>query len=263
MNVIFIIGAPRSGTTLLAKLFDTTGNFAYLEEPNFIWKSAGNSENDEDEGRDLSLYKIQRIRQRIIQAAQLDGDDILLEKTPSNCLRLHLLLAIFPEGKFIFIKRRRLDVISSMEKKWTREDDSNSSLLYGKENHRIAHSQRMFKRFSMLKVSEWIGLIPRILSEVSFLIIGRRRRFWGVRYRGWSKDVENNLSIQDMCGKQYDACNEAMEQFLGSEYKAKVYTLDYEEILSKPFSKELDDFVGVVDFSSQLETSKNSVLVRQ
>lgn len=183
-EILFIIGPPRSGTTLLGTIFSKVRGFGYIEEPNFIWRGA-NPFNDSDvyTESDFSESKANLIKKRLAMVADFDNEStsVVIEKTPANCLRLPFLKCIYPEAKFLFLYRDEVDIAHSMSKKWLQEDDANSVKLDGARFHRYNHFKKIFRRFFSLRVIEILAYIPRILSELLFLLNMKKRKYWGDR----------------------------------------------------------------------------------
>ena len=72
--------------------------------------------------------------------------EFMFEKTPANCLRIDFMKSIFPDAKFIFIERNKVDVIKSMVNKWRYEIDSNTTKIYNVGSHKIRHFQSQLIR---------------------------------------------------------------------------------------------------------------------
>jgi tetratricopeptide (TPR) repeat protein len=118
---IFIIGFPRSGTTLLEQALDAHPRLRSMDEQPFLpavidsWIRAGIrypdglkelSQHQLDDGREL-YWKLVRCR------VQLRPNDRLIDKNPLNLLRLPAIRRLFPRAKIILAIRHPLDVIWS------------------------------------------------------------------------------------------------------------------------------------------------------
>ena len=99
-NFISLIGFPRSGTTLIARNLSKYYQFAYWEEPKYIWKYRARPYFKDDLEQDPN----DRIRNYILtRFAKFKGEKLfLLEKTPSNIFRIPYLNKLFPEMRYIY-----------------------------------------------------------------------------------------------------------------------------------------------------------------
>ncbi len=122
---VFIVGCPRSGTTVFGRILGDYPGFLYLMEPRYIWCSVDPQLNvwgadaaggvlywDESDVRDREA---RRLRQWFDLALMLSGQHRLVEKLPLNVFRLRWLASIFPDAKFIHIVRHARDVALSLE----------------------------------------------------------------------------------------------------------------------------------------------------
>ncbi len=167
-QTIFVVGVPRSGTTLLQAILTThpsiisipeTHVFRFIDD--FKWKDV--SRTDQDERRQLVERVSTRmpgligaanktdllsmtgevalhtfVRQLFLKLAlqynpTYSDQHILLEKTPAHLLHLSTIKQLFPKSKIVHIVRFPPDVISSVQ-------DS-----FGKVNSLIARS-RLWKK---------------------------------------------------------------------------------------------------------------------
>jgi hypothetical protein len=114
---VIIIGAPRSGTTILGEILSHHSELHYLIEPNLIWRRYVSSECDYF---DLAREKeaVEPTRAQFYKGLKKSGKTRLLEKTPQNCLRLPFVHEVFPDAKFIHIIRDGVESSLSISKFW-------------------------------------------------------------------------------------------------------------------------------------------------
>ena len=118
---IFIIGAGRSGTTILKKTLSHHPEFyATAFELNYLWR-AGNAgllhdqiDPDEHSGKISKSY----IRFMLWQMLKRSGKKRLVEKTVANVMRVPYIYSVFPEARVIHIIRDGRDVAASAMKRW-------------------------------------------------------------------------------------------------------------------------------------------------
>lgn len=120
-NPIFLIGFPRSGTTLLEQILDSHPRLQALEEKPtvsamdeaFQKLSAGRAEPYGE----LSLDEIQQLRKVYFSTVERylkrDPARILIDKMPLSTVQAHLIWRVFPHAKFILAIRHPCDAVFS------------------------------------------------------------------------------------------------------------------------------------------------------
>lgn len=123
-NMAFIIGAGRSGTTILGKILSSHQRAKYFFEPYHLWAAvdictdclnlfhSGDAKIILDEV-DLTLAAKERFN-RLFRASH--EDHLILEKTPLNAMRIGYLEALLPQAKYIHIVRDGIEVSYSIER---------------------------------------------------------------------------------------------------------------------------------------------------
>ena len=118
---VFVLGAPRSGTTFLGRCIGALPSVSYHFEP-MATKSAAEYvyRGDWDEQNAGRFY---RFVYRMLLRLHLDGDCRFAEKTPRNCFIIPFLRRTFPSAQFVFIVRDGRDAALSHSKKpWLRPE---------------------------------------------------------------------------------------------------------------------------------------------
>lgn len=114
---VFIIGAPRSGTTLLGNCVARLPEFSYHFEP--VMTKYAARQVVEGELTHTRARRLYRFVYRWLLRVQLDGDLRFCEKTPRNCFLVDFLSVTFPQACFLHIIRDGRDVaVSYSEKPW-------------------------------------------------------------------------------------------------------------------------------------------------
>lgn len=124
-RLIFVGGAPRSGTTMVQNILDShpdiCGGPEFDRVPDIVTlrnklRSSVESERisafcaAEDIDREVGLF----IERLLLPYAEKQGCGLISEKTPWNALVFRELLEIFPRARFIFCVRDPRAVVSSM-----------------------------------------------------------------------------------------------------------------------------------------------------
>ena len=171
---IFIVSAPRSGSTLLFETLlqsptvHTIGNESHgvFESIAKLKPANRNYDSNRLTAEDADPTTIKTLKQNFIQQLQdrtgkaLDPNLTairLLEKTPKNALRIPFLNAIFPDALFIYLHRAPRENISSILDAWK----SGKFIMYpdlpGWKG----------KPWSMLLTPQWQQLIGKPLKEIA------------------------------------------------------------------------------------------------
>ncbi len=112
---VFIIGAPRSGTTFLGSCIEELPEISYFFEP-VITKAAVRAVYTKEWGSRKAEWIYRQVYAWLLRI-QLDPDLRFCEKTPGNCFILPFLQEAFPQAKFIHIIRDGRDSAISLAKK--------------------------------------------------------------------------------------------------------------------------------------------------
>lgn len=119
---IFIIGCPRSGTSLLFRTFMRSRALGSLgREGHSVWdhyhhaSKKGWASHALDE-TDITEPERRFVYQRFYRVA--GGGRRFVEKTPHNCFRIPYLLGLFPDAYIIYLKRDGRDTVNSLMREW-------------------------------------------------------------------------------------------------------------------------------------------------
>ena len=119
LNPVFLIGFPRSGTTLVDTILRSHSQISVIEEVPLITDIAKEILEEQSivEMENLSPSEIQNARRQYMDAARdlqpTLGEDILVDKLPLNIVEIPFIKVLFPQSKFIFVLRHPLDSILS------------------------------------------------------------------------------------------------------------------------------------------------------
>ena len=119
---IFIVGMPRSGSTLLEQVLHTSNEVTAAGElpflPELIEKYT--KEIDYNKNPDNFLRTIRKEYLKKIKALNKDKTRFITDKLPQNFINVGLINAAFPEAKIIDIKRNKNDnVLSIFQQRFT------------------------------------------------------------------------------------------------------------------------------------------------
>lgn len=114
---VFLLGFPRSGTTLLEQILDSHPALQALEEKGTVSAMARafedmapGRENALAELNDEQLAKLRKVYfDEVAQHIQLQPGNLLIDKMPLNTVNVHLIWRVFPQAKFILAIRHPCD----------------------------------------------------------------------------------------------------------------------------------------------------------
>lgn len=114
---VFLLGFPRSGTTLLEQILDSHPALQALEEKGTVAAMVRAFE-DMAQGRanalaELTEQKVARLRtayyEEVARHIQIKPGNLLIDKLPLNTVNVHLIWRVFPKAKFILAVRHPCD----------------------------------------------------------------------------------------------------------------------------------------------------------
>ena len=121
---LFLIGAPRSGTTFLGKCLASLPQISYHFEP-IATKASARYVYDHTWSITQAQWFYKTVYKWLLRIHH-NGDLRFAEKTPRNCLIVPFLAQTFPEAQFIHIIRDGRDVALSLSKKpWFLASEAN------------------------------------------------------------------------------------------------------------------------------------------
>jgi tetratricopeptide (TPR) repeat protein len=133
-NLVFLIGFPRSGTTLLDVMLRTHSQISVVEEEPAI--DAVNEYLSEFGQYDyLETYPDENLRDMAIKIyfenlgcrqPSLENNKVIIDKLPLNLFQLPLVNYLFPGAKYIFAMRHPLDSIISC---WKQVFEPNAAMV--------------------------------------------------------------------------------------------------------------------------------------
>lgn len=134
---IIILGAARSGTTLLSKVLGQHRDVAHLVEPRMTWRYGNDRKSDMLRPEDATPRVITHIRKRFAQYMRQQGKTRLVEKSPNNSLRPAFVQRVFPDAKFVHIIRNGYDACLSTEDFWDKHAIGISNVTSGRLTQRL------------------------------------------------------------------------------------------------------------------------------
>ena len=223
-------------------LFDMHPEVKSWYEPRTIWVYADpGRRHDRFDETDAQPRVVNYIRGRFLRYQREHGDARIMEKTPSNLLRIPYVNAIFPEARYLYLVREPLANISSSELMW----------------HTPVHLNKVRRRLKETPKSQLHYYAARYVVDHSRIKILRKSHLsvWGVRYPGIYQDIKR-MNVEEVIAKQWVECSRQARIDLERLEPGTVLYMRYEDFVASP----LDSFARVLahfdlDMTPEIETA--------
>lgn len=230
-NPIVIIGAGRSGTNMLRDiLVQVPGLVTWpCDEINYIWRHGNRSFPTDEFTRAMATPEISRFIQR--QFSRLSDNQVIVEKTCANSLRVEFVDQVLPNARFINIVRDGRDVCVSAEDRWTASLD-------------VGYILKKAKYVPLSDLPYYAG--SYFMNRVRRLFaVDKRLAVWGPKFSGMETAFRQN-PLPVACAIQWQACVRASQRQLAQIDPKRVLELRYEDFVSSP-TTELDRILGFLE----------------
>ncbi|TWT88974.1 hypothetical protein Mal64_24650 [Pseudobythopirellula maris] len=194
---IVVLGAPRSGTTVLSQLLRHHPDLCLIDEPRVTWKYGNDRRSDLLRAEHARPEVRRHIRHSFAQQVRASGRSRLVEKTPSNSLRAPFVDRVLDDAIFIHMMRDGRQSVLSIREYW--------------KNHSTgvprAHLMRRLKEIRP-------GQIPHYARELFKRVAGKLAPgaagtpVWGPRIPGLETIVRDQ-GLLAACAAQWRSCVEA------------------------------------------------------
>jgi len=252
IKIGFIIGSPRSGTTLLGDILNLHPQISRWYEPYFIIDRYFRAALDDTLKAEDAVPEVKRfIRGAFRLYQEKTGCDWIIDKSPRNSLKIPFLKEIFPSAKFIHLIRDGRDTILSINREWVRRDQligvQKRSIETLQVVKRFANRQTLWRhKFAALNFE--VGGIRDRLAGNMFLHKLRwgNRVGWGPRFQGWQEMIDE-LTLLEFNTEQWIHCVRSILDHEDSILPGNYHTLQYENFLKDPQSElqRLTEFLGI------------------
>ena len=225
---IFLLGNVRSGTSLMHDLFDMHPEVKSWYEPRTIWAYADpGRRHDRFDENDATPDVVTYIRGRFLRYQRKHGNARIMEKTPSNLMRIPYVRAIFPEARYLYLVREPLANISSSEFMWQTP----------------VHANKVWRRLKETPKTQLHYYFARYVVDHTRVRLLRKKyqSVWGVRYPGIYRDIRR-LRVEEVIAKQWVACSQQARADLAALDPSIMLNMRYEDFVASP----VDQFARVL-----------------
>lgn len=248
--VAFIVGSPRSGTTILSEVLDRHPEIAQWYEPYFVWAfHLDLKDTDVREAWEANPEVKRFVRREFRYFKDRSGKRIVIEKAPDHSFRIPFIQAVFPEARWIHLLRDGRDVTLSIHKEWERRrrivERRDYTLLY-RVARTMIRRQPFWRHRLMALYYEGRHSAQLRPGAVFNKAKWRGQVGWGPRFEGWRDVLEKN-SILRFNAYQWLKSVEGVQEGLSSVPNARAIEIRYEEFVTRPEEvlEGLFDFLGV------------------
>jgi hypothetical protein len=235
--IAFIIGSPRSGTTILGTCLNQHSEIAHFYEPYFIWDFfTGPHDNDIRSPEDLTKTAICFIRRNFQTFSKKTKKPLVVDKSPENCFRIPFLYRVYPDAKWIHLIRDGRDVTLSISKEWKRR---RQTILRKDYRHHFLVLKRVFT-FQPFWYFRFLQIFYELKTGASFnpfFYLNKSKwkglPHYGPRFFQWEAALKNHTFIQFNALQWLESVIAAQEG-LNNIPSANILTVRYETFISQP-----------------------------
>jgi hypothetical protein len=246
---IFVVGAPRSGTTFVGESLGAIRAISYHHEP-ILTKATARYVYDGRWDWDTARRHYRRVY-RWLMRVHNDGDLRFAEKTPRNSLIMDFLAHTFPDAKFVHVVRDgRASAASHVKQPWLRQDQPRRQLYEPGGDPMGAHAQfwvepeRIPEFESTTDVHRCIWIWRRFLEAA--LKASRalpKERYCELRYEDLVTSSERHAELLlDFLGIRDERSRTEFRSALGQAHTTSLTS--WREELSPPQLVEIEDEAG-------------------
>ncbi len=200
---IFVIGCSRAGTTLVYKTLSESSEIGTLhKETHDFWaKLHPISERNWDSHRIPETMACESDREQVARLFYTHtGKSRIVDKNNQNGLSVPYLIRLFPDARFVYIKRNAGDNINSLIEGWGKADE----------------------------FATWSNEVPARIAVDD----GRFSRWCFFLADGWRELTES--SIEEVCAFQYRAMNQAILDARANIPASQWFEIKYEKLIADP-----------------------------
>jgi len=243
---IIVIGAPRSGTSLLSETLGRHRDVRLFTEPRLTWRYGNDARSDMLSPAHARPEVIAYIRETFAEQVREAGKRRMLEKTPANALRPAFVDRVFPDCRFIHIIRDPIESVLAIRSFWDTKA-TGYNIAPGRVRERL-------KEVKLRQLPHYGKEIVR-RSAPKFMRGAVGRNVWGPRLPGIQQMLKE-IDLLDICAMQWRMCTELTATFgrrlpADRYYECKLEELSHDHLKRMLAFAELDDDPAVHDYFTE------------
>lgn len=198
---VIILGAPRAGTSILGRLLQEHPEFVHAREPRLVWRYGNDRFSDQLSAQRARPEVAAHIRSYFADVVSRGAGSRLLEKTPSNALRVPFVEKVFPDAVYVHVIRNGFHSAASIRSYWQNGTQGVNQTRIG------ARSSILRQRLREASLSQ----LPNYAWEFACRVLpnrqGQPRTLWGPRLPGLAKMVRD-MTLIEVAAMQWRQCTE-------------------------------------------------------
>lgn len=249
-HFVFIVGSPRSGTTVTAEELAKHPDIGYFYEPYYMWNYISGSGEDDASGEEGATPEaINFIRRNALAFQQKCGTRFVIEQSPEESLKLDLIKKVLPKARYIHLVRDGYDCVTSIANEWEKRSQSvkqkNPAEIAGRVLTTLG--RQPFMRFRLMQL--WFELNESgLLRPWNWANKSKWKGNpgWGVRIAGWQRILEDQGQMA-LNAHQWATTVEKVLTFLDAHDKSACIQMRYEDLAREPEKEfsEIQRWIGV------------------
>jgi hypothetical protein len=236
-----IIGAPRSGTSILGRVLDQHPLISTWVEPYYIWDHHFREAQDDNLVADQASDEVRIwIRKAFAKYLKIHKVEKVVDKSPRNCLKLPFIQKIFPEACYIIILRDGRDTVLSILSQWEKKG---GIFTKNKGSGQWRNRLYIFRKW-LRKRPTWKLSLQSILFELGPPANWLKKKFlndirwesrfgWGPRFKGWRKLIDH-VTLLEFCAYQWVHCARGILDNISRIPEHQRLILKYEDFIREP-----------------------------
>jgi hypothetical protein len=243
--IAFIVGSPRSGTTILSSLLNQHNKIIEFYEPYYLWEQYFDVSKSDIWRVNNSKYDSgKKIKNEFAIFLKKSNKTMVIDKSPYNSFNIKVVNEIFPNAKWIHIIRDGRDVALSINKEWKKRE----ALMNRKNiNELFKLTKKMLKRQPFVR-NKWMAIKyefkgKSLLNLKSFFNKSRWSGFygWGPRFKNWDQFFSTH-SLLEFNTMQWSSSVDAVRDGFKAIPDDNKIEIRYEDLITQPESNLLNVF---------------------
>ncbi len=231
---VVILGSPRSGTTVLSQLLRHHPGVYLANEPRILWRYGNDHRSDMLRPEHATDAVRRHIRRQLAAWTREAGAARLIEKSPSNSLRVPFVDAVLPGCVFVHVMRSGVESVLSIREFWRQHSTGvpRAMLVQRLKEMKLRQMPHYAVEFARRAFGKYAGK-------------GAGRPVWGPRLPGIER-MAQDLDLLEVCGLQWRLCVEQACRH-GRELPADRYTEVQLEDLNEETLRRILAFCGLAE----------------